>query len=784
MSVDANAEFLEFRNVDKIKFIGTSSNTIIDTTTGRLGIGTDTPAYAIDVRGTANVTALSGITDFNFQPTSNTASIEYDSNVVTEFNRSKKLIRYPRVALTANSDSGYVASASVDDSVNDRVAWKAFNSVYPRSLLTDFWYSGASGNYNGGTTGREYDGSTNLGSDSGRTATDSGEWLQINLPNKIQLTEFKVWGQPNTINNYPAGGVLYARNTINEDWTELHVFDETNISVSNTKYTHELSITPSYYNTYALVIKKVSQSNPGTTGVSVGELELFGIPEYDPDAAGVDVKVTSYPNVPNTDWLEVYYDAKNYTSGNNVQDETANNRDGVLYGNTSLNSADGIHKFDFDGSGDYIESLNITSISGNQTMSSSVWVKFTSWTNTTYDFIYSLGDRTVSGNGTEYSLVVNHQTNGLYTGTNGLAGTAATRFIPDLGRWYHFATTYDGDTNRIFIDGTLRNSESLIGDLNLPTSGCDLVLGGDTASSRGQFMNGSIANFRLFNRAITQDEVWQLYAYQKEYFGHGDLSMTLKAGRLGIGTSKPEAVLDVRGDINVQGTITTFRHPYEPSYSLTTISPDIWAIAGESTARIGGGAISYTSGVSIKYHNGVPMWFFGSRDENVDILNTINHTTNTWSVAIAIAKKPESQGTLFNQITNNENNTDVNHRIYWGGNFSGDEFDPSGNGWNTGHSDVTTAIPDESVIYVKKTGTGGSQVYVYVNGGLIGQATSAETYSGSTPTKIRLGQRTRYSGYSEQTPLYMGIAAIAAWDSTFNVADMSKYITYQSLTAN
>ena len=83
MSVDANAEFLEFRNVDKIKFIGTSSNTIIDTTTGRLGIGTDTPAYAIDVRGTANVTALSGITDFNFQPTSNTASIEYDSNVVT-----------------------------------------------------------------------------------------------------------------------------------------------------------------------------------------------------------------------------------------------------------------------------------------------------------------------------------------------------------------------------------------------------------------------------------------------------------------------------------------------------------------------------------------------------------------------------------------------------------------------------------------------------------------------------------------------------------------------------
>jgi len=62
--------------------------------------------------------------------------------------------------------------------------------------------------------------------------------------------------------------------------------------------------------------------------------------------------------------------------------------------------------------------------------------------------------------------------------------------------------------------------------------------------------HGDIANFRLFNRPLTQDEIYQLYAYQKEYFGHGDLSMTLKAGRLGIGTSEPRADLDVRGDIH------------------------------------------------------------------------------------------------------------------------------------------------------------------------------------------------------------------------------------------
>ena len=62
-----------------------------------------------------------------------------------------------------------------------------------------------------------------------------------------------------------------------------------------------------------------------------------------------------------------------------------------------------------------------------------------------------------------------------------------------------------------------------------------------------------MANFRLFNRALTSDEIYQLYAYQKEDFGHGDLSMTLKAGRLGIGTSEPRAALDVRGTAKVHG---------------------------------------------------------------------------------------------------------------------------------------------------------------------------------------------------------------------------------------
>jgi len=236
------------------------------------------------------------------------------------------------------------------------------------------------------------------------------------------------------------------------------------------------------------------------------------------------------------------------------------------------------------------------------------------------------------------------------------------------------------------------------------------------------------------------------------------------------------------GGVDVSGILTSYTKPYTAAYPVSTLSPDVWAVAGESTARVGGGGISYTSGVSIKYLNGVPMWFFGGKDENVDILNTISSTTNTWTVALAIAKKPESDGILFTQL--NSATTDrTNHIVYQNSNgyIAGDEYGPGGGGWVV-TSEGRIMIPGESVILVKKSGTGTNQVELFVNGSSMGTATSAETYNSSTSTFIRLGQRGRYSGYVEQTPLHIGIAAVAVWDSAMSDANIQKYITYQSLT--
>jgi hypothetical protein len=120
-----------------------------------------------------------------------------------------------------------------------------------------------------------------------------------------------------------------------------------------------------------------------------------------------------------------------------------------------------------------------------------------------------------------------------------------------INKWHHIVCTRTGTALKYFINGIDQNrpASANLDPLSIAANSI-FNIGARTGNQLGiNPMHGKIANFRLFNRTLTSDEIYQLYAYQKEDFGHGDLSMTLKAGRLGIGTSEPRAALDVRGDI-------------------------------------------------------------------------------------------------------------------------------------------------------------------------------------------------------------------------------------------
>jgi hypothetical protein len=182
----------------------------------------------------------------------------------------------------------------------------------------------------------------------------------------------------------------------------------------------------------------------------------------------------------------------------------------------------------------------------------SFWFKVNAHIGTTWNYLAHLGIRGTNGDSTLVGLQ-NDQISITTWGDSKInSGVVATP-----GVWYHVTSTWPGgafyDNAKLYINavsyGDTANTRDEADPLSFPTSGNKLTLG-KQMNTTSDYFDGSIANFRLFNRALTSDEIYQLYAYRKEYFGHGDLSMTLKAGRLGIGTSEPRAALDVRGDIH------------------------------------------------------------------------------------------------------------------------------------------------------------------------------------------------------------------------------------------
>ena len=527
---------LDYQGMNQAIYRGATSNIIVDTQSMSIEIGAGNSSHTSNLHIECDHAA-------------NVASIQLNSNVVTEFSRSKKLIKYPRVAMTANSSGGYVASASsVYNSGHANQEWEAFDNVIdPDGSGADSWDSLSNAFGNSGTPRTP----------TGNAATfdgEAGEWLNIRLPEKIVLYEYEHITRANRTHEGPHTGFLYGSNDGFTTYDKIHTFSGITLT-ARASYLHTVNATKAY-NEYRLHVTRVQ----GSPYLNISNFKLFGIPEYDPEAHGTDVTVKSYPNVPNTDWLEVYYDAKgladNSTTVNDLKPVgTAVN--GVVNGNTSV--TDGA--FTFDGSGDYIQgTFSGHTLSSGYTMAT--WIK--PGDIGVDDYIATFG---VGSTGTSFGI--NFETvEGAFRAfiwgpsTPGIVAKTGSGAVAK-DEWVHIAATFISASGSIhlYIDNKLAAIGTGTTITSISASG-PLILGARNSGGTIQrHANFTMANFRLFNRALTQDEIYQLYAYQKEDFGHGDLSMTLKAGRLGIGTSEPRAALDVRGTLKVNGPATFTGRP-------------------------------------------------------------------------------------------------------------------------------------------------------------------------------------------------------------------------------
>jgi len=212
---------------------------------------------------------------------------------------------------------------------------------------------------------------------------------------------------------------------------------------------------------------------------------------------------------------------RSYTTGRTVwNDLSGNGNNGTLTNGPTFNSSNG-GSIQFDGTNQYVDNVgglsSFSFIQNTGIYTISTWINLKIFT-TEYVF---------AGNNDSTRLKKGFYISGLSNGTLNLVMTYGnTNFftlnhvIPSfftLNTWINITCTGDGINSKIYKNG-LYNSVNLFGNLSTSDSSNTLALG-RVNNYNGYYFNGNIANFQIYNRALSASEVLQNYNATRARFG-------------------------------------------------------------------------------------------------------------------------------------------------------------------------------------------------------------------------------------------------------------------------
>ena len=157
----------------------------------------------------------------------------------------------------------------------------------------------------------------------------------------------------------------------------------------------------------------------------------------------------------------------------------------------------------FNGTNNYVGVPDDTSLKPSQ-ITAEVWVYPT--VISVNQAILGKGDGGSTGGG--YNFVIyssNYPSFWIYDGTGNLQNLSFNVGI-SANQWYHLVYTYDGTTAKAYVNGIYKNSLSVSGftQKNIP-------LGIGSFSGGGWYFNGLIDEVRIYNRALSADEIQAHY---------------------------------------------------------------------------------------------------------------------------------------------------------------------------------------------------------------------------------------------------------------------------------
>jgi uncharacterized protein YecT (DUF1311 family) len=203
-----------------------------------------------------------------------------------------------------------------------------------------------------------------------------------------------------------------------------------------------------------------------------------------------------------------------YPFNGNANDESDNGNNGKVFnailaedrfGNTNC-------AYNFDGEDSYIEIPNSPSLSPTNLLSLSAWI-FPKQLNF-YPAVLNKGN---VGNYQESFALYLTPDNRLgfllnWNGTDAGRGQIESECVVPLNTWTHVASTYDGVTMYIYINGVQVGHNTFRGGIfSLPAP---LLIGKSDRQSSNypiSFFNGSIDNVEVFNRNLSPEEIQEIF---------------------------------------------------------------------------------------------------------------------------------------------------------------------------------------------------------------------------------------------------------------------------------
>lgn len=93
-----------------------------------------------------------------------------------------------------------------------------------------------------------------------------------------------------------------------------------------------------------------------------------------------------------------------------------------------------------------------------------------------------------------------------------------------IGKWYHFAGTFDGSTLRVYVNGKLEGEAP--NSTSIPPSDLELWIGGDDYGRPTDFFPGKIDEVRLYNKVLTEANIQRVMETPQDVVPQGKLATT------------------------------------------------------------------------------------------------------------------------------------------------------------------------------------------------------------------------------------------------------------------